>query len=272
MADKEYAPLLTSLTYKAYSEDENEEILYTLSLIIECFHKASLIHDDIEDDTNSRYDTDTVHKKYGIPQAINTGDFLIGKGYELLSKLPVAGTVIAKALLKVSQSHTQLTRGQGADIQFNSGEYLPGVDETLDIFQHKTGEAIKVALILGAILGGANEKEIKTLERFADSLGISYQVRDDLNEFAQEREDEKIADFPLLVALLKEHSADYSLTDVVGFKAKITELELDKKARAILNRYVASCYAELDNLENDRLRLSLYGVLGKIFKPLVTDE
>ncbi len=265
-------PLLTSLTYKAYSEDENEDVLYTLSLIIECFHKASLIHDDIEDDTNSRYDTDTVHKKYGIPQAINTGDFLIGKGYELLSKLPVAGTMIAKVLLKVSQSHTQLTRGQGADIQFNSGEYLPGVDETLDIFQHKTGEAIKVALILGAILGGANEKEIKTLERFADSLGISYQVRDDLNEFAQEREDEKIADFPLLVALLKEHSADYSLTDVVGFKAKITELELDKKARAILNRYVASCYAELDNLENDRLRLSLYGVLGKIFKPLATDE
>jgi len=265
-------PLITALSYSAYSGSENEDVRDALSLIIECFHKASLIHDDIEDETDIRYDTDTVHKKHGIPKAINTGDFLIGKGYELLSKLPVDGAVIAKALQKISLSHTQLTRGQGADIQFNSGAYFPGVDHTLEIFQHKTGEAIKVALVLGAILGGANDEEIKILERFANYFGISYQVRDDLNEFDEERSDEKIADFPLLVALLKENSAEHSLTDVASFKKEIKKLELDKKARVILNRNVASCYAELDQLQNDRLRLSLYGVLGKIFKPLATHE
>lgn len=265
-------PLITALSYKAYAEDENEEVLYPLSLIIECFHKASLIHDDIEDETDIRYNTDTVHKKHGIPHAINAGDFLIGKGYELLAQLPVDGAIIAKALQKVSQSHTQLTRGQGADIQFNSGKYLPGLDDTLEIFQHKTGEAIKVALVMGAIVGGASDNEITILERFADYFGIAYQVRDDLNEFEEERSDEKIADFPLLVALLREHSNEIKLTDVATFKQQINELKLNKKAHAILNEYVANCYAELDKLDNDRLRLSLYGVLGKIFKPLVSND
>lgn len=265
-------PLIAALSYRAYSGDENEEIIHALSLIIECFHKASLIHDDIEDDTDFRYETATVHKKYGIPKAINTGDFLIGKGYELLSKLPVDGVVIAKALQKVSQSHTQLTRGQGADIQHNSGPGLSSLEKTLEMFQHKTGEAVKVALVLGAILGGSEAHEIEVLEQFADSLGIAYQVRDDLNEFDQDRVDEKIADFPLLVALLQEHASDHQISDVASFKKQIKALELDKQARLILNEYVAACYTRLDQLKNDRLRLSLYGVLGKIFKPLTNHE
>jgi len=61
-------PLIAALSYMAYSKSVDDNILYPLSLIIECFHKASLIHDDVEDEANYRYDIITAHKKYGTAQ------------------------------------------------------------------------------------------------------------------------------------------------------------------------------------------------------------
>lgn len=263
-------PLLAALSYRAYAQQPDPEVQNSLSLIIECFHKASLIHDDIEDDADYRYETETAHKKYGLPQAINAGDYLIGKGYQLLSELPVDGKIIARALRSVSQSHLSLTKGQGADIAFNSGKKIPGLEQTLKMFQMKTGEAIKVALVLGAVLGEADNSEIRTLEKFADYFGAAYQMRDDLNEFREERSDEKIEDYPFLVALLHSKSAE-NIGKINLFRKRIVDEQLDKTAQNILDEYVGHCYAELDKLSNSRLRLSLYGVLGKIFKPLAAN-
>ena len=265
-------PLIAALSYKAYSESGSEEILYPMSLIIECFHKASLIHDDIQDDADFRYEVETAHKKYGIPQAINVGDYLIGKGYKVLSELPVKGELIAKALKQISGSHLKLTQGQGADILFNLGKNKPGIDETLQIFKNKTGEAIKVALLLGAILGEADDSELKILEQFSDLFGISYQIRDDLNEFHEENNDEKTADFPFLIALLNGQASKQNFTNVVEFRKQIIQNKLDIKTEEILNDFVVRCYAVLDKLQNKQLRLSLYGVLGKIFKPVAANE
>jgi geranylgeranyl pyrophosphate synthase len=265
-------PLIAALSYTAYSNLVSDEILYQLSLIIECFHKASLVHDDIEDDADFRYESETAHKKYGLAQAINAGDYLIGKGYRLLSELPVNGSIMAKGLKQVSESHLKLTQGQGADILFNAGHNKPGIDETLQIFKQKTGEAIKVALLLGAILGEADDSELQILEQFSDLFGISYQIRDDLNEFKECNSNEKIADFPFLIAMLNGSTSQKSFNDVVEFRKQVVAYKLDKKADEILSDYVRKCYAELDKLQNAKLRLSLYGVLGKIFKPLASDE
>ncbi|WP_346859374.1 polyprenyl synthetase family protein [uncultured Draconibacterium sp.] len=265
-------PLLAALAYQAYSNTEKDEILYPLSLIIECFHKASLIHDDIEDNADLRYNTETAHKKYGIPQAINAGDYLIGKGYKLLSELPVKGNLMVKGLQQISESHVKLTQGQGADIQFHSGRNKPNINETLQIFKHKTGEAIKVALLLGAILGEAEESELQILKHFSDLFGISYQIRDDLNEFREENQNEKIADFPFLTAMLNGQATEETFRSVSNFRKQILTHNLHTQAEAILDKHVQQCYAELDKLKNAKLRLSLYGILGKIFKPIGTNE
>lgn len=265
-------PLIAALSYMAYSDSIKDEILHRLFLIIECFHKASLIHDDIEDNADYRYEVETAHKKYGIPQAINAGDYLIGKGYRVLSELPVRGDLIAKGLQQISGSHIKLTQGQGADILFNSGHNKPGVNETLQIFKNKTGEAIKVSLLLGAILGEAEDSELLILKEFSDLFGISYQIRDDLNEFKEENQHEKTADFPFLIALLNGQTSEQAFKNVGQLRKLVVENKLDKKAEHILNDYVLKCYTELDKLQNAKLRLSLYGVLGKIFKPMVAHE
>ena len=125
--------------------------------------------------------------------------------------------------------------------------------------------------MLGAILGDAENSELEILEQFSDLFGISYQIRDDLNEFEEENDLEKIADFPFLVALANEKLSDVSVSDVADFRKLIVENELDKLAQAYLNEYTQKCYAELDKLFNSKLRLSLYGVLGKVFKSASAD-
>ncbi|QIA09471.1 polyprenyl synthetase family protein [Draconibacterium halophilum] len=272
-------PLLTALSYLAYSNNDNEELLQSLTLIIECFHKASLIHDDIEDNANQRYNTLTAHSKYGVPQAINAGDFLIGKGYELLSDLDASNETIINCLRFIASSHIQLTRGQGVDILFNDGKIQLQPDEIIEVFKNKTGEAIKVALLLGAIVGGAGKQEQKVLEQFADYMGIAYQIRDDLNEFDEQHPEEKTGDYPFLLALLNKHFAEQNketpallLKQVAEFRKLIDKTNIGKEAKSFLQSYVDSCYAELDKLNNAKLRLSLYGVMGKIFKTETTNE
>ncbi len=265
-------PVIAALSYIAYSGSEREEILFPLSLIIESFHKASLIHDDIEDDADFRYQLQTAHKKYGISQAINAGDYLIGKGYHVLSELPVSEALLTPGLKQVSESHIKLTQGQGADILFHSGDSKAGMDEILKIFKNKTGEAIKVSLLLGAILGEADESELQILKDFSDLFGIAYQIRDDLNEFGEQNENEKTADFPFLIALLNGQTSAHTYNHVDEFRMQVTTYGLDKKAERLLDGFVLNCYAHLDKLQNAKLRLSLYGVLGKIFNPVAANE
>lgn len=259
-------PLIAGLSYLTYSKSPSDTILYPLSLIIECFHKASLVHDDIQDEAYLRYNEPTAHEKYGTALAINTGDYLIGKGYQVFAKLPIKAEVIAKGLKQISESHLKLTQGQGADLLFNQGQSKPSVEEVFNIFKLKTGEAIKVALLLGAVIGEADDSELQILNDFSDLFGIAYQIRDDLNEFRAEEKDEVISDFPFLIALLNETIVEQEFNELKEFRLKVLAHGLDKQADIILSDYVQRCYDELDKLSNLKLRLSLYGVLGKIFK------
>lgn len=278
---KRMRPLLTAVCYTAFSGNEDDGILSHLAIIIECFHKASLIHDDIEDNSDRRYRKETLHKIHGIPAAINAGDYLIGKGYQLLSQLPVGNDIITRLLKIISRSHINLTKGQGEDLVQNPVNKEFTTEKALSIDRLKTCEAVKVALLTGAVTGGAPEDEITILEDFADSFGIAYQIRDDLNEFKERRDDEKINDFPFLIALLNENLTDKpdnvhlipgKHLNIGVVREKINELKVDLKAEAILQSYITKCYATLDNLTNTGLRLNLYRILGKVFKNTVPDD
>ena len=274
MGGQRIRPLLTTLAYRSYVDDVNEDIQASLALIIECFHKASLIHDDIEDDDDFRYDQETLHKTHGIPIAINVGDYLIGKGYQLLANLPVEPLVLAESLKVVSSSHLNLSIGQGADLMIDGQVADLSVDKMLKIFTQKTGEAVKVALLLGAINGGAHNGDLQLLATFSDWFGISYQIKDDLNEFRDENHNAQIHHFPFLLALLNEklkeegHSdrmEKLAMADSGGLRQVLIDEQVDKHADAFLSLYVDKCYQELDQLQNLKLKLSLYGVMGKIF-------
>ena len=86
---KRWRPVLAVCTYKAFHDHDDAPLtddIHRVALAVECFHKASLIHDDIEDDDDLRYGQLTLHEEYGVPVALNVGDFLLGEGYRLIAE------------------------------------------------------------------------------------------------------------------------------------------------------------------------------------------
>jgi len=267
-------PLLAALAYSAYSSEILEDMLSALSIVVECFHKASLIHDDVEDNDDFRYDTETIHKLNGTAVAINTGDYLLGKGYELLGQLPLASEKLAASYQLVASGHVALSLGQGADLIASKHKAILPLNQQLEIFERKTGSAIRVALLLGAVAASAPECDLTILKTFSGYFGIAYQIKDDLDEFRNAADDTHPADYPLLLSFLENVLAESALADLQKLYSKhdhatisgiIHEYEVAWKAEQLLQEYTDKAYRELDKLENIKMKLSLYTVLGKIF-------
>ena len=203
---KRWRPYLATCTYMALESDRQEgKPEFTMdvkkaAVAIECFHKASLIHDDIEDGDEQRYESPALHAEVGVPVALNIGDFLLGEGYRLLGEL---GRVDMVAI--AAQGHVTLSRGQGRELLWaRDPRPLPSM-QVLEIFRQKTAAAFEVALRLGAILGGADEGTHDVLSKYSESLGIAYQIKDDLEDFKGEADSNDLEQVRLSLILAIAH-------------------------------------------------------------------
>ena len=156
------------------------------AISIETFHKASLVHDDIEDDDPFRYGESTLHMRYGIPTAINVGDYLIGMGYRLASiRSPnIDGDAVSDIVHCLSQAHTRLSEGQGAELMWRAAEdkQLTPAD-ALKIYALKTAPAFEAALYAGIRLAGPADDYQDAIQQFSRHLGISFQILNDLKDW-----------------------------------------------------------------------------------------
>ena len=159
-----------------------------LALAIEALHKASLVHDDIEDDDEFRYGRPTLHRVYGPGQAINIGDYLIGLGYRLIAgeSGDLGAECIADILARLSLAHLELCRGQGAELSWRAGPREPQRPmDVLTVYALKTAPAFEVALYAGLRAAGA-ELEPGALRRFSTFLGEGFQIRNDLDDWQED--------------------------------------------------------------------------------------
>ena len=92
------------------------ESLRQAAVAVECFHKASLVHDDIEDADERRYGRETLHVEHGVPVALNAGDLLLGEGYRLLAGCGAPADVCAELVRIAAAGHRELCLGQGAEL------------------------------------------------------------------------------------------------------------------------------------------------------------
>ncbi len=175
---KRWRPYLLIATYIALSGDKDIPKEVELAAIaVECFHKASLVHDDIEDHDATRYGKQTVHAAYGEAIAINVGDLLLGYGYELLARCGHIELVRVAA-----KAHADLCRGQGMELEWTASPGPLTTDFVLQVFRLKTVPAFNVSLIMGVICAGGDPALIDCLHRYSDALGIAYQLLDDLED------------------------------------------------------------------------------------------
>lgn len=175
---KRWRPYLLAATYMALTgSKEIPKEVELAAIAVECFHKASLVHDDIEDNDATRYGKQTVYAAYGEAIAINVGDMLLGYGYELLTR---CGNM---ELVKIAaKAHTDLCRGQGMELEWTATPRPLTTDFVLQVFRLKTVPAFDVSLIMGVICAGGSQTLIDCLHRYSDALGIAYQLLDDMED------------------------------------------------------------------------------------------
>lgn len=156
------------------------------AMSIETFHKASLVHDDIEDDDAFRYGQPAVHRRFGIPTAINVGDYLIGLGYRLLSRNEddVPSEARVDVLDTLAVAHMRLAEGQGSELLWRDGKdrRLTPLD-ALKVYALKTSPAFEAALLSGVRMAGDSTPYRDAIRTFSRNMGVAFQILNDLDDW-----------------------------------------------------------------------------------------
>lgn len=165
---------------------EISESICRAAMSIETFHKASLVHDDIEDDDAFRYGVPALHRRFGTATAINVGDYLIGMGYRLVSReiAALGAETTADILDCLANAHTRLAEGQGAELVWRDGRNrrLSPLD-ALKVYALKTAPAFEAALYTGIRLAGPATDYVEPIRTFSRNMGVAFQILNDLNDW-----------------------------------------------------------------------------------------
>ncbi len=284
---KRWRPYLAVAAFEALRKDRGEPIpedIKKIAIATELFHKASLIHDDIEDEDHGRYDQPTLHMQHGIPVALNAGDLLIGEGYRLIGESETSDTQKAEMLLVASQGQRELCRGQGAELVWAREPKPLKSKQVLEIFRQKTAPAFEVALKLGASYAGKLDEVADVLTKFSENMGIAYQIRDDMDDLGEDAGDNELEQMrpSVLLAVARERAKGddkalleslWSHEDLKGIaidkiRKLAHEVEADEKCLLLLETYKEAAVRSLADLQNANLKGLLRRVMGKIFNDL----
>lgn len=284
---KRWRPFLAVAAYQALREDQGGEIpddIKKIAVSTECFHKASLIHDDIEDRDHLRYGEPTLHETAGMPVALNAGDLLIGEGYRLIADTTLSAENKVDILRVASEGQRELCRGQGAELSWAENPEPLKTTQVLNIFKQKTAPAFDVALKMGAAAAGKFSDHEEVLGKYSEALGIAYQIRDDIDDLAEDSGDSQAAAFrpsALLSKALelakgedKEWLTDQwkrgpeTGVDISKARRIVHETGADEKCLLLLETYKETAIRSLSDVESANLKGLLRRVVGKIFNNL----
>ena len=297
---KHSRPFITLATYDAisggkatltdgasYCEAFPDEVRRT-ALSIETFHKASLVHDDIEDDDLYRYGSETLHRQYGTATAINVGDYLIGLGYRLVSRdAEKLGHQVASEITEVlSDAHMRLSEGQGAELMWRDQKQrkLTPLD-ALKIYALKTAPAFEAALLAGLRLAGPLESYRKPIRQFARHLGVAFQILNDLKDWSGD-EDNKLSSGTdilggrptVLWALALETLNEKKQSELFAFldneptseilisriESLYKEASVFQKASQLVDKYQQRAEEIVDQMEIESFRRLLYYLIETV--------
>ena len=144
------------------------------ALAIELIHTATLLHDDVVDESDRRRGQKTVNSNWTNLISILMGDFLFAKAFRLLVQ---AGS--QELIKRVSLATERISFGELRQIE-ECGNFEITEDTYLDIITAKTASLFSTSAASGAILKGASAREVNRLSRFGESVGVSFQIADDL--------------------------------------------------------------------------------------------
>jgi len=177
---KRIRPLLCLLACAAAGGDWRQAV--PAAAAIEILHNFSLVHDDIQDNSPARRGRSTLWTLWGQPQAINTGDAMFAMAHLALNRLEERGVppaTVVRALRRFDETCVELTRGQYADMGFETRDGVE-VAEYVAMIRGKTAVLVSLCAELGALVAGAEESGVRHYADYGLNLGLAFQVQDDI--------------------------------------------------------------------------------------------
>ncbi|MDB4614142.1 polyprenyl synthetase family protein [bacterium] len=287
---KRFRPFITLAAYDAMTGGEGmnggelnvSDSVGRVAMAIEAFHKASLVHDDIQDDDQYRYGRETLHREHGIGQAINMGDHLIGLGYRLINRArdEFGAEIAADIIDRMSLAHIRLCDGQGAEMAWQQS---PKWDitplEALQIYALKTSPAFEAALYSGIRMAGPTDAYDDMIPAFSRHLGVGFQILNDLKDWQGDNDNKLVAEQdalalrPTVLLAMAMQSANeqqkQDLKDLLTAEGQpalragklrriFTDIGVFEMADNLIDKSRARAEALADDVENEHLRQLLY--------------
>lgn len=303
---KRFRPFITLAAYDAVAgnrevrEDKSvgdmvrfSDAISRVAMAIEAFHKASLVHDDIQDDDLFRYGRQTLHRSEGLGPAINIGDYLIGLGYRLIhSCAPELGSDIACDILdSMANAHLRLCDGQGAEMAWqNNPDWSLTPLDALQIYALKTSPAFEAALYAGLRMAGPIDAYKDVIPAFCRQVGVGFQILNDLKDWRGDDHNKLVSGQDalalrptVLLALALQGAGDEQrreLREVFESDehervrlARLRQLFTDRgafeKAEALVEKSRERAEALADDVQPDELRRLFYFLIDTV---LAEDE
>lgn len=179
---KRLRPILAIAAGELFGADERE--LFPAACALEMIHTYSLIHDDLPamDNDELRRGMPTCHVKFGEAMAILAGDALLTQAFLTLADYETSDANkkirVSSEVAHAAATTRALIGGQVLDIQ-SEGRQI-AAEQLEAIHRAKTGALIRCSVRVGAIIGGANERELNALTEYGEKAGLAFQVADDL--------------------------------------------------------------------------------------------
>ncbi|MBY0586096.1 polyprenyl synthetase family protein [bacterium] len=294
---KRFRPFVTLAAYDAVAStgddpprDHFSPAIHRAVAAIEAFHKASLVHDDIEDDDLFRYGQQTLHREHGVPVAVNVGDYLVGLGYRWItsSRDEIGASCAADVLHRLMDAHVRLSEGQGAELAWRSGsDRLLSIENARAVYDLKTVPAFEAALYVGIRLASDVRSFDSNLRHFSQELGRGFQILNDLKDWQGDPSNKVVAgqDFRALrptmllaIALESASAADRNLlldrleqegpcTDRSGeMESIMSKYRVGAACRAMVDEHRRAALQEANAISHPALRRYLMFLTSKVLE------
>jgi geranylgeranyl diphosphate synthase type II len=175
MGGKRVRPVLMLLIYNVYKNDLEKALPVAIGL--ETYHNYTLLHDDVMDRAEVRRGHPCVHKVWDENTAILSGDSMLVMAYQLVSQCPSEN--LKEVLDLFTATALEIGEGQQYDVDFEKRLDVRA-DEYIEMIRLKTSVLLACAMKLGAIMGGASEKDAQLLYSIGESVGLAFQLQDDM--------------------------------------------------------------------------------------------
>ncbi len=176
---KRLRPALVMLAAEAVGGQADDEVTGRAAASVEMLHTYSLVHDDLPamDDDDLRRGQPSAHVRFGEAMAVLVGDALLTRAFEVLAEAGPCGAALAAELAR-GAGPAGMIAGQVADMELC--ELPAGADGLWYIHEHKTAALLRAAARMGGRCGGAGERELDALGSYGETLGLAFQVVDDV--------------------------------------------------------------------------------------------